>query len=88
MLLTAARSMAGFLVFFQFKKTTRIHRTSHINDMKWVHTLLSTQLGPQDYDFSKNRGGKKAEQRNKKSRTPEKHGYGVLIPISHLTVRP
>lgn len=56
--------------------------------MKWVHTLLPTQLGPQDYHFSKNGGGKKSKQRNKKSKTLEKHGYGVLIPISHFTVRP
>lgn len=57
MILIAARSTVGFsfFFFFQFKKT-RIHRTSHINEIKWVQmidTLVSTQLAPHDYDFSK-----------------------------------
>lgn len=31
------------------------------------------------------------KRQNKETKSPEpqkKHGYGVLIPISHLTVRP
>lgn len=40
-----------------------------------MDTVVSTQLAPHDCDFSKNEGGKKAKQINKKSKTSEKYGY-------------